>query len=704
MPTRLAERLRAARDRLFVGREAELARFRAALEAEAFPVHVLHVFGPGGVGKTSLLRAFLRLCRAGNVAARYLDGRDVEPEPQAFLAALREALGLPPGERPLEALAARAERLVLLVDTYETIAALDGWLRERFLPALPEHVLVVLAGRDVPAPAWRVDPGWQALVEMIPLRNLDAEDGRAFLRRRAVPEDQFQAILAFTHGHPLATSLVADLIDQQPQRPFEPSQAPDVVKTLLEQFVQQVPGPAHRAALEACALVRFTTEDTLKELLDAPDAHALFAWLRGLSFIDAAPRGLFPHDLAREVLAADLRWRNPDRHADLHRRARRCYTARLKHADAQTDHTVLSDYLFLQRDHPLVRPFFARLQSQWEASDPILPDAAQAADWPALAAMVEQHEGPQSARLARRWFERQPEGVHVFRDDAGQRLGFTLTLTLDRAAPADRAADPATHAAWRYLETRAPLRPGEHATMFRFWMARETYQDVSPVQSLIAVRRVRHYLGTPGLAFSFVPCRDPAFWEMLFAFADIHRLPEAGFELDGHAYGVFGHDWRAVPPAAWLDLIAERSAGMTTPAAPAPRPEPIIVLSRSGFDDALRDALRGFARPGMLHGNPLLRARMVIDRTGLDADEAARSDALCRLLEDAAAALAASPRDARYFRAVHGTYFEPAPSQEQAAERMGLPFSTFRRHLKRGLARLAEILWEQETGNVVRET
>jgi hypothetical protein len=40
---------------------------------------------------------------------------------------------------------------VLLVDTYETLAPLDGWLRETLLPELPGGHLIVLAGRDPPA-------------------------------------------------------------------------------------------------------------------------------------------------------------------------------------------------------------------------------------------------------------------------------------------------------------------------------------------------------------------------------------------------------------------------------------------------------------------------------------------------------------------------------------------------------------------------
>jgi hypothetical protein len=47
-------------------------------------------------------------------------------------------------------------------------------------------------------------------------------------------------------------------------------------------------------------------------------------------------------------------------------------------------------------------------------------------------------------------------------------------------------------------------------------------------------------------------------------------------------------------------------------------------------------------------------------------------------------------------RAVERTYLRPAPNQEAAAELLGLPFSTYRRHLTQGVSRLVAHLWELE--------
>jgi hypothetical protein len=83
-------------------------------------------------------------------------------------------------------------------------------------------------------------------------------------------------------------------------------------------------------------------------------------------------------------------------------------------------------------------------------------------------------------------------------------------------------------------------------------------------------------------------------------------------------------------------------------------------------------------------------------REQADAQGTPPARALATLLREAAALLAADPRDDKLLRAVDRTYLRPATTQERAAELLGLPFSTYRRHLTQGVARIVADLWERE--------
>ena len=147
MSSRLANRLSAARQSRFVGRGSEQALFQSALAEDELPLHVLYVFGPGGVGKTTLLRMFAHHCEQAKIPIVQIDARNVEPSPEAFLNALRLALNLDPQASPFQVIAAQPCHLVILIDTYEVLAPLDDWIRENLLGELPENTLMVLAGR-----------------------------------------------------------------------------------------------------------------------------------------------------------------------------------------------------------------------------------------------------------------------------------------------------------------------------------------------------------------------------------------------------------------------------------------------------------------------------------------------------------------------------------------------------------------------------
>ncbi|MEU2631406.1 hypothetical protein [Kitasatospora sp. NPDC007106] len=71
-------------------------------------------------------------------------------------------------------------------------------------------------------------------------------------------------------------------------------------------------------------------------------------------------------------------------------------------------------------------------------------------------------------------------------------------------------------------------------------------------------------------------------------------------------------------------------------------------------------------------------------------------DDLVSMLRTAVDDLARDPRRARAREALTAGYFSGAPTQEAAARRLGLPYGTYRRHLRHGPDLLCEAPWQQE--------
>jgi replication-associated recombination protein RarA len=183
MSSSLAARLNAERNRKFVGRTYELELFQKAIASSQLPFNVLHVFGPGGVGKTNLMQQFSRIADSMKIQTIYVESRNLESTATSLINHLQSSMGLQEQDSPLEVLSASQERTVILIDTYEAIAPLDDWLREEFLPQLSDNTLIVLAGRYPPSSAWRSDPGWQALIHTLSLRNLTPEESLSLKAR-----------------------------------------------------------------------------------------------------------------------------------------------------------------------------------------------------------------------------------------------------------------------------------------------------------------------------------------------------------------------------------------------------------------------------------------------------------------------------------------------------------------------------------------
>jgi hypothetical protein len=427
----------------------------------------------------------------------------------------------------------------------------------------------------------------------------------------------------------------------------------------------------------------------LADVLDVEDTPALFEWLRRLSFIEQGPYGLFPHDLAREVLFADLHWRNPASHQQLIRRLAAYLSDRLELARGVEQQRIWYDLLHLNRHSPFFKTYF-----EWTALGSTYAEPAAPSDHAAIVAMVQRHEGEDSAQIAQYWLQRQPEAFLVFRSFGGELIGCMAQLAIHQAKTEDIAIDPAVPAALQAAQRHGPVRPGEEIVHLRFWMSQDTYQGVSPAIDLAAINSSIYWTTHPRLAWTFIAAADPAFHEPHLTSIHMWRSPEADFEVAGRRYAVFAHDWRVEPVAAWLNSKADLALlnDLSPPQQQATRPSQLLVLEQTAFAEAVRQALRDYTRPDRLATNPLLRTRLVADTI----DQAAAPTALQALLREAVAALVANPKDLKFHRAIWHTYIEPAPTQERAAELLNLPYNTYRYQLANGIERIVDWLWQRE--------
>jgi hypothetical protein len=702
----IGERLREMRRRMLVGRSGEIELFRSALLAPDGPATVLFLHGPGGVGKSSLLAVLADVAAADGATPVKVDGRNVPVASDALLGVLAAVLQDSRGD-PLAALA-RVPRPVLLLDTYESLAPIDEWVREEFLPALPGDALVVIAGRQPPAPQWVADPAWRELLRVVSLRNLPPRDGRAYLGAQDIPEALHEHLLSISYGHPLTLSMLVDAVRRNTAAggdgaiavPRSLSDVPDLVRVLLTHTIEEAPSPRHRMALEVCAHAHVTTEHLLRAVLgdsggSDDDASELFAWLRTLSFVEEEPHGLFPHDLARDALDADLRWRDPDRYAELHHRFRGHLLAQIRSAgDEREQQRQLADAIFVTCPRTKLAVYVATSRAVEEYIDEL-----QDGDRAAVVEMTAASQGQEQAELVAYWMRRQPNAFRIFRGARGEPCGYGACLELHKATEADLSTDPGARAMWRYAQRHGQPRSGEQVVAWRFYVDRTHHHRSSQSLTLFAVWQVLDILTRDGVSWSFVGTyTDAELWGPTLGYLDFWRADEADYEIGGTRYVTFAHDWRRTGLSQWLELTAAREVGTAARLAREDTPE--LVLSQPEFADAVRAALRDLHIPERLRGSPLLRSQVVRRHTR---DGQPPIAALHELLGMAAETLRADQRDDGLYEVVDRTFLRPAATQERAAEALHLSFSTYRRHRDRAVAQVVDWMWERELYGPNRE-
>ena len=539
----------------FVGRAGEMRVLLRALEGDG--TGVVHVHGIGGIGKSSLLEAFAARARQGNAAVVCLSCGDIEPTARGFLRELGAAIGEESGtpEDAAERLGALGPSVVLALDGYEVLRLLDTWLRQVFVPALPENVRVFLFGREAPVAAWTVSPGWQGLFQSLRLESLSDEEAVELLTRTGADPAEARRLNRFAHGHPLALKLAAAAMAERPDLDLEEIVSQRVVEELIHVYLEDVRDPLTREALDAASIIRRTTRSLLGAML--PDAAPQDAYerLRALPFVESGSDGLIVHDVVREAIAAALRSADPARYRTLRHAAWRQLRSELGSAGRSELWRYTADMVYLI-ENPVIRETCFPSQSYPFAVEPARRD-----DGPAIHDIAERQDGPESAALLDGWWQRVPEAFFVVRDRDESVIGFYAMFD---PAEVDRSAlknDPIVWRLWQHLQDD-PIPRKQRALFIRRWLSRDHGEGPSSVQTACWVDIKRAYLERrSSLRRVYLTAWNPE------PYAPV--LPTLGFqvldgqvEVDGHSYTSAVLDFGPSLVTGWMSWLVDAELGV----------------------------------------------------------------------------------------------------------------------------------------------
>jgi hypothetical protein len=624
---------------VLVGRERELDLLAAELAATD-RVAAVYVHGPAGIGKTAFLRE--ATARAGGGSAPlWIDGRDIAPVPDQ----LEDALGTATadGARPL-----------VVLDSFEHVEALGGYLRRVLVPSLPAGAAVLVASRRAPGPEWARRQG-DGDFAVLALGALDAAGSSEILRRHGVTGAAAERARGWARGNPLALELAAAAGGGDGTRPAGAELGEELVARLVEERLQ---GP-HLATLATAAIARVTTPDLLAAALVGADPEEEWEWLRGRDFVEPRGVGVAPHELVRDAIRACVRRDHPLLERELRRRVTdHLYAIATGAAGplAVTDLTELAA-------SPALHWGFS-----WRAASRLRVDGLRAGDLEAVDRIVAGHRHAAVWDGSRAFLAEAPEHATVARDRDERLCGLTVSLT-PQTAPAVAAGDPILGP--RLAHARRLGRPD--AVIWRD-MIGTPGRDPELFGLLGMAGLLAATSGSPRHAYLTINPDLPGAREFAAAGGAVH-VPELDARVGAETVECHVIDWGPGGVLAAVRAHIYGELGLPAPARPT--------SERTVTVEVVREAFRNLGVPAELARSPLAHGAGVAER----------SESVRRALAEAVdGAFADAPGDDLTQTVLREGYLRRSASHEAVAETLHLSRAAYFRRLRRGCERIATYL------------
>lgn len=201
--------------RLF-DRAAEMESLEQAWRAAAAAPVVVGVEGPSGVGKSLLVRTFLK-AMAPDPPILWTAADEVAPHPQAVGQHLAQALGLDgAGWDPIDALREAPSPLIWVIDHYDAWREFDAYLCETVWPRLRPGTLVMAIGREPFAALWHETPDVRGQRRILSVLPWAPEVTRRYLASAGMPTWLAALGELVSGGSPTLASRLAATFNQHP--------------------------------------------------------------------------------------------------------------------------------------------------------------------------------------------------------------------------------------------------------------------------------------------------------------------------------------------------------------------------------------------------------------------------------------------------------------------------------------------------------